>query len=85
MRPGRTASGCTGIRWQIKEYGKAYQVIQEILGRWEKNEAGYLLLLRYYAAMNSRAGIDSVLGMIERKGIYLSPEGRTEVRFWQKG
>ena len=70
---------------QIKEYGKAYQVIQEILGRWEKNEAGYLLLLRYYAAMNSRAGIDSVLGMIERKGIYLSPEGRTEVRFWQKG
>ncbi len=71
--------------FQIKEYGKAYQVIQEILGRWEKNEAGYLLLLRYYAAMNSRAGIDSVLGMIERKGIYLSPEGRTEVRFWQKG
>ena len=70
---------------QIKEYGKAYQVIQEILGRWGKNEAGYLLLLRYYAAMNSRAGIDSVLGMIERKGIYLSPEGRTEVRFWQKG
>ncbi len=69
---------------QIKEYEKAYEMIEKVLEKWEKNEAGYLLLLKYYAAMNRRRGIDSVLRSIERKGIYLSPEGRSAVRFWSE-
>lgn len=69
---------------QIGEYEVANEEIGRILELWDRNEAGYLLLLKYYAAIKSRSGIDKTMETIERKRIHLSPEGRQAVRFWQK-
>ncbi len=69
---------------QLKEYAAAYEEIQEVLKRWRKEETGYLLLLQYYQEAGDRDGIDRVLKTIEQRKIYLTPEGREAVRFWQK-
>lgn len=69
---------------QIGEYELANEEIGRILELWEKNETGYLLLLKYYSAILNRDGIDRTLETIQRKRIHLSPEGRQDVRFWQK-
>lgn len=69
---------------QIGEYEQANEEIRKILEKWERNEAGYLLLIQYYSAILNRAGIDKTLGLMERKQIHLSPEGRQTVRFWKK-
>lgn len=69
---------------QIGEYEVANEEIGKILELWDKNETGYLLLLKYYAAIKSRSGIDKTMETIERKRIHLSPEGRQAVRFWQR-
>lgn len=69
---------------QIGEYEVANEEIRKILEQWDRHEAGYLLLLKYYSAIRNRAGIDKTIEMIGRKRIHLSPEGRQAVRFWQK-
>ena len=69
---------------QIGEYEVVNEEIGKILELWGKNEAGYLLLLKYYSAIRNREGIDRTMETIERKRIHLSPEGRQAVRFWQK-
>ncbi len=72
----------TDIR--IREYEAAEEEIQYILEKWDKNEAGYLLMLRYYSATQSRRGIDRVIEQIRRKKIHLTPQGRREIGFWMK-
>lgn len=74
----------TEVDLQIGEYEIVNEEIRKILELWDKNEAGYLLLLKYYSAIRNRAGIDRTIEMIERKRIHMSPEGRQAVRFWQK-
>ena len=51
---------------------------------WDRNEAGYLLMIQYYSAVQSRRGIEQILETITRKNIYLTPEGRSQIRFWQE-
>lgn len=74
----------TEVDLQIGEYEIVNEEITKILELWDKNEAGYLLLLKYYSAIRNRAGIDRTIETIERKRIHMSPEGRQAVRFWQK-
>lgn len=69
---------------QIREYEAAWEGIGVILERWDRQETGYLLMIQYHAAVSDRAGIDRALAMIERKNIYLTPEGRAVVEFWKR-
>lgn len=66
------------------EYDAAYLGIGEVLEKWPKSEKGYLYLLRYYSLVKDRRGVDRVLELIGRREIYLSPEGRSELKFWQE-
>lgn len=68
---------------RVEEYESAYQDIQKVLDKWPSDESGYLFLIQYYSAVKSRKGIDSVLDMIARRNIYLSPKGRSTVEFWK--
>lgn len=72
----------TDIR--IREYETAYEEIQHIIEKWDKSETGYLLLIRYYSATQSRGGIDRAIAQIRRKRIHLTPQGRREIGFWLK-
>lgn len=65
-------------------YDEARQGIEHILQQWDRNEAGYLLMIQYYSAVQDRRGIEQILQMVTRKNIYLTPEGRGQIRFWQE-
>lgn len=69
---------------KIREYPSALEEINHIIRTWDRNETGYLLLIKYYSAMKSRKGIESILEQIHRKRIYLTPRGRRWIRFWEK-
>ncbi|MCI8455161.1 MAG: hypothetical protein HFE84_11195 [Lachnospiraceae bacterium] len=84
-------SGRAELSWYLKkidadlnlgEYDHAYAAIETVLARWPKEEGGYLRLIRYYSHAQNRAGIDHVLNMLHRRNVFLSPEGRSVVRFW---
>lgn len=66
----------------IGEYEEAYRGIERMLQVWWQDERGYLCLIRYYAQLKDRSGIDRVLRMLEEENVYLSPEGRGIVQFW---
>ncbi len=70
----------TDIR--IREYETAFEEIQHVIENWDKNETGYLLMIRYYSATQSRNGIDRVIEQIRRKKVHLTPQGRREIGFW---
>lgn len=67
---------------KVGEYESAYQDIQRILDKWPGDEKGYLLLIQYHSQIKDRKGIAKILSMIEKREIYLSPKGRSVVRFW---
>lgn len=64
------------------DYEAAYEGINRVLQQWPRDERGYLFLLRYHALVRDSAGIKRVLEMIRKRGVFLSPEGRSTVAFW---
>ncbi len=68
---------------QLGEYDKAGEGIQKLIDGWPQDERGYLYRIRYYAQVKDRQGIDRTLQAIGEKHVYLSPNGRDEVAFWQ--
>jgi len=67
-----------------KDYDSVYRVTREMIERWPDRETGYLKMIEYYSVKKARAGIDGVLKAIRERDVYLSPEGRNVVKFWQK-
>lgn len=68
----------------LKNYNDAFGKINTIIEKWPLDEAGYLLLIKYYTMLKRREGIEQVLNLLGRKKIYLSPAGRKTVEFWQE-
>ena len=62
----------------VEDYDVAYEGIRHMIDMWR----GYLYLLRYFAIVRDRDGIDRVLEMIQRRKVYLTPAGRNAIRFW---
>lgn len=73
-----------GIDLEIGAYEDARREISHIIKRWGEGEEGYLLQIRYYAALKDREGIDRVLTLMREKEIYLTPRGRKEIAFWKE-
>ena len=69
---------------KIGEYEAAYEQIRYMMDRWDQSETGYLLMLQYYSATGNRRGIDRTLDLIKRKKVYLTPQGRRTIGFWEK-
>lgn len=67
---------------KIGEYDAAYQGIQRMMDLWPRDERGYLRLIQYYALVRDRKGIDQAIDLIRKRGIYLSPDGRSVLQFW---
>lgn len=68
---------------RIGNYTDMYRDIEYILRRWPGDEAGYLLMMQYFSLVKNREGMDKVMQLIEMKNIYLTPDGRRQIRFWQ--
>lgn len=68
---------------KIGEYEAAYEQIRYMMDRWDQSETGYLLMLQYYSATGNRRGIDRTLDLIKRKKVYLTPQGRRTIGFWE--
>jgi len=85
LKRGERFSSClrmAEIHMELKEYGEAERMLCHVVTAWPEREKGYLKLMECYAAQRNRDGIEDVLLTIREKDVYLSPEGRTMVRFW---
>ena len=60
-----------------------YRDIEYIIRNWPGNETGYLLMLQYFSLAKNREGMEKVMELINKKNIYLTPDGRRQIRFWQ--
>lgn len=69
---------------KLGRYDSADEGIARMLELWPRDERGYLLLIKYYALVKDRAGIEETLEKIRRNNVYLSPSGRNQVGFWTK-
>lgn len=68
---------------KTENYTGMYQDITYIIRHWPANEAGYLLMMQYFSLVKNREGMRRVMELIERKQIYLTPDGRRQIKFWQ--
>lgn len=64
--------------------GEAMDCVRRMIKLRPWDERGYLFLLRCHAVSGNRAGIDEVLAALKDGDIYLSPEGRGQIAFWQR-
>lgn len=67
----------------LEEYETARQEIEKMLSLWPNDEAGYLLMIKYYSALRDRKGIEKTIEIMDKKEIHLSSKGRNAVRFWR--
>lgn len=66
-----------------QDYTQAMQLLEYMLAKWPKQERIWLAKLQLCAEMRDRNGIDYVLSEIRRRNVYLSPEGRSIIGFWE--
>lgn len=64
-------------------YTGMHQDIEYIIRHWPADEAGYLLMIQYFSLVKNREGMRRVMELIDRKQIYLTPDGRRQIRFWK--
>lgn len=65
-------------------YDEVYQAGKELIWRWKDEEAGYLVMLRYWAVCRNREKLEAVIEEIEKNEVFLSAEGKEFVRFWKE-
>lgn len=68
---------------RLGEYDGALRYAGKMMERWPENEAGYLLMIQYYAVVGDRDGIQKILDSFCEGQVYLSAEGRSTVQFWK--
>lgn len=69
---------------ELKNYDEAYHSALRIIELKPGLETGYLKMIQFYAHARDRKGIDSILEQIKQRNVYLSPEARGIIGFWQK-
>lgn len=69
----------------VGEYADAFESAERMVKNWSRDERGYLALINCYALLKDRAGIDRVIEALKKENVYLTPSGRSEVRFWTEG
>ena len=71
------------VDMQLGNYTDMYRDIEYIIQNWPGDEAGYLLMIQYYSLVKNREGMKKIMELLKRKNIYLTPDGRRLLRFWQ--
>ena len=67
-----------------RNYTRAMELLERMLEKWPRQESVWLAKLQLHAEMRDSAGIKAVLAEIRSRNIYLSPEGRSIVGFWEE-
>ena len=67
----------------LEEYTAADTCAEHVLNKWPQMEEGYLMNIRLGIQRRERERIGRMLGLIEDRKIYLSPDARKTVEFWK--
>lgn len=73
------------VNLQLGNYTDMYSDIDYIIRHWPSDETGYLLMIQYFSLVKNREGMEKIMGIIRKRNIHLTPDGRRQIRFWQKG
>lgn len=84
-RPGSRQFYIKKIRTdlRLKEYDEVYRYAGKMIEEWPDHEAGYLLMIQYFAVVGDRSGIAGIIKKLTDRQVYLSAESRSAVAFWQ--
>lgn len=70
---------------ELKNYAEASGLLDIMEKKWPDQESVLLERIRCYAEQGGGNEIRRLIGEIERRGIYLTSEGKRIVEFWSKG
>lgn len=68
---------------ELEDLTRAVAVTEELVRRWPSREQSWLTRLKVCFAMNDADGIRNTLCEIRKRNVYLSPEGKATLQFWQ--
>ncbi|MEG2570458.1 MAG: hypothetical protein RSA70_03395 [Clostridia bacterium] len=67
---------------EIGDFGTAKQVVDTLTSRWANNENSWFAKLKYCQQVNDGVTLRAAVSEIKRRNVYLSPEGRQTLSFW---
>ena len=68
----------------VGNYSDALLLGDTLVRRWSNSEKAWLTRLKICQRMNDGAGIRSAIDEIRRRNVYLTPEGRGVLAFWDR-
>jgi len=70
---------------ELKDYAKAWEILEFIEKNWPEREEGWLLKIRYHVQQKNGRELKKILKEIHKKNIYFSAEGKELLNFWKQG
>lgn len=67
----------------LKKFQEACILSDELIQNWPNSEQPWLTRIKVCSIMRDGDGLQKALRVIHHRGVYLSPEGKRIVRFWQ--
>lgn len=66
----------------LGEYAGAEEYANRMIEKWPSEEDAWFAKLKIYRSINNGEGIQHIIEEIKRRRLYLSPEGKATLRFW---
>ena len=66
----------------LSSFTRAEEYANRMVEKWPSEEDAWFAKLKIYRSMNNGEGIKKIIAEILRRKIYLTPEGKETIRFW---
>ncbi len=66
----------------LGSFTRAEEYANQMIEKWPSEEDAWFAKLKIYRSMNNGDGIKRIISEMMRRKIYLTPEGRATIRFW---
>lgn len=70
---------------ELDNLGEASYLADQMIRKWPENEKAWFTKLKVCQKSNDGPAIKNVIAEIKKRNLYLSPEGRDILRFWDGG
>ena len=68
----------------LENYSEAKALADRLVGKWPGREETWFAQIKVLQQMRDGAGIRAAAREVKRRGVYLSPEGRASLAFWDR-
>ena len=69
---------------RLENYSEAKALADILISKWPNREETWFVRLKVFQQMRDGDGIKATIAQIKRRNVYLSPEGRATLAFWDR-